>query len=165
MYQLIFVEPWPWWAAGIGIGLVVVALAALANRPLAVTSGVGNAVARVSRLPYFGRTEYRAENRWRLEFVLGIVGGAAIAALLAGRLGGEAMGSVAFQLGRPSQAVLLLAGGTLMGFGARLAGGCTSGHAIQGTALLQPASMVSTAFFMGLGALTVAALYAVGGLS
>lgn len=46
--------------------------------------------------------------------------------------------------------LLLLAGGFLVGFGARYAGGCTSGHGISGISNLQKASLVSTiGFFIG----------------
>ncbi|WP_010523228.1 YeeE/YedE family protein [Aquimarina agarivorans] len=48
-----------------------------------------------------------------------------------------------------SLAVLLL-GGLLVGFGARYAGGCTSGHAISGLSNLQLASLIAVAgFFVG----------------
>jgi hypothetical protein len=44
----------------------------------------------------------------------------------------------------------VVVGGFLVGFGARYAGGCTSGHAITGLATLQPASMLAVAgFFAG----------------
>ena len=42
---------------------------------------------------------------------------------------------------------LLLIGGFLVGFGARYAGGCTSGHAITGIANLNWPSLVATVFF------------------
>jgi uncharacterized membrane protein YedE/YeeE len=46
--------------------------------------------------------------------------------------------------------VLLLGGGFLVGFGARWAGGCTSGHAIAGLADLQLPSLVAViGFFVG----------------
>jgi uncharacterized membrane protein YedE/YeeE len=41
----------------------------------------------------------------------------------------------------------LLGGGLLVGFGTALAGGCTSGHGLCGTARLQPGSLVATAAF------------------
>ena len=45
---------------------------------------------------------------------------------------------------------LLLGGGLLVGFGARWAGGCTSGHAISGLANLQLPSLVAViGFFAG----------------
>jgi uncharacterized membrane protein YedE/YeeE len=45
--------------------------------------------------------------------------------------------------------LLLGAGGFLVGFGTRMAGGCTSGHGINGCARLQPGSLVGTASFFG----------------
>ena len=50
---------------------------------------------------------------------------------------------------------LLIAAGLLVGFGTRLAKGCTSGHGVCGVARLSPRSLIATATFMGSGALTV----------
>jgi len=45
---------------------------------------------------------------------------------------------------------ILIAGGFMVGFGARYAGGCTSGHAISGISDLQPASLLAVVgFFIG----------------
>ncbi len=46
---------------------------------------------------------------------------------------------------------VLFAGGLLVGFGTRMAGGCTSGHGLCGVSRLQPGSLVSTACFFGCG--------------
>ncbi|MCA9200871.1 MAG: YeeE/YedE family protein, partial [Planctomycetales bacterium] len=47
-------------------------------------------------------------------------------------------------------AVKLLVGGFLIGFGARYAGGCTSGHSITGIANLNMPSLIATiCFFAG----------------
>ncbi|MFP9100787.1 YeeE/YedE family protein [Flavobacterium sp. RHBU_24] len=46
--------------------------------------------------------------------------------------------------------LILLAGGFLVGFGARYAGGCTSGHAISGLSNLQLPSLIAVVgFFIG----------------
>lgn len=45
--------------------------------------------------------------------------------------------------------ILLLASGVLIGYGAKLAGGCTSGNGLSGTAALSPASLAATATFFG----------------
>ena len=37
----------------------------------------------------------------------------------------------------------------LIGFGAKIAGGCTSGNGLSGNAMLSPASLVATATFFG----------------
>lgn len=44
---------------------------------------------------------------------------------------------------------LLFAGGVLVGFGTRLAGGCSSGHGLNGCGRLSPVSLVATATFFG----------------
>ncbi|MCL6738523.1 YeeE/YedE family protein [Streptomyces neyagawaensis] len=44
---------------------------------------------------------------------------------------------------------LLFAGGVLVGFGTRLAGGCVSGHGLNGCGRLSPVSLVATATFFG----------------
>ena len=46
--------------------------------------------------------------------------------------------------------LILLIGGILVGFGARYAGGCTSGHAISGLSSLQLPSLIAViGFFIG----------------
>lgn len=46
--------------------------------------------------------------------------------------------------------IILLVGGILIGFGARYAGGCTSGHAISGLSNLQLPSLIAViGFFIG----------------
>lgn len=50
--------------------------------------------------------------------------------------------------------VLLLTGGFLVGFGTRMAGGCTSGHGLSGCSRLQPGSLVGTAAFFGTAVVT-----------
>ena len=46
--------------------------------------------------------------------------------------------------------------GFLVGFGARLGGGCTSGHGVCGMARLSKRSIVATMIFMGTAVVTVA---------
>lgn len=50
----------------------------------------------------------------------------------------------------PKSIIILLIGGFLVGFGARYAGGCTSGHAISGLSNLQLPSLIAViGFFIG----------------
>lgn len=51
----------------------------------------------------------------------------------------------------PLALVPLFFGGTLVGFGTRMAGGCTSGHGLVGVSRLQPPSLIATACFFGAG--------------
>lgn len=50
---------------------------------------------------------------------------------------------------RAGMVVLLFLGGVLVGFGTRMAGGCSSGHGLTGCSRLQPISIVATAVFFG----------------
>ena len=84
--------------------------------------------------------------RWRVFLVAGmILGGLAVAGLLPG--------SLASTVHQPTAAII--AGGLLVGFGTRLANGCTSGHGICGIARLSTRSITATIVFMATGALTV----------
>ncbi|MBI4821801.1 MAG: YeeE/YedE family protein [Deltaproteobacteria bacterium] len=47
----------------------------------------------------------------------------------------------------------LLVGGIFVGFGTRLAGGCTSGHGLSGVPRMQVGSLIATASYFGAGAL------------
>jgi uncharacterized membrane protein YedE/YeeE len=53
--------------------------------------------------------------------------------------------------------LVALAGGILLGFGSRWAGGCTSGHGINGSIQLSIASMITAACFFA-GGIAVAML-------
>jgi hypothetical protein len=87
-----------------------------------------------------------------LTFLVALAGGGILAALARGDLGlavtmGDAHEAL-FGHGVPAW-LALLGGGTLAGFGTRMAGGCTMGHGLSGNAALQPGSFVATAAFFG----------------
>jgi uncharacterized protein len=63
-------------------------------------------------------------------------------------------GAVPIVASAPSLA--LVAGGLLIGLGARLANGCTSGHGVCGVGRFSTRSLVATATFCTTGALTLA---------
>ena len=87
----------------------------------------------------------RDEISWRTLFLLGmLVGGVVLLFVAPG-----ALGTV-----ERSLPVLALAG-LLVGYGARLGGGCTSGHGVCGNSRLSPRSLVATGVFMTTGAIVV----------
>jgi hypothetical protein len=91
---------------------------------------------------------------WEFAFVLAIVGGAFIGALSGGEITGRwlpPMWEARFGEGTIGlRAVVAIVGGVLMAFGARLAGGCTSGHGISGALQLSVGSWVALiCFFIG----------------
>jgi len=54
-----------------------------------------------------------------------------------------------------SSLILLIIGGSLVGFGTRLSSGCTSGHGISGISRFSLRSIIATITFMIVGVLTV----------
>ncbi len=66
----------------------------------------------------------------------------------------------------PGSWPLIIVAGLLVGFGARLGGGCTSGHGVCGLARFSLRSLVATASFMVAAAIIVALLrHAIGGVT
>ena len=54
-----------------------------------------------------------------------------------------------------SSLILLIIGGSLVGFGTRLSSGCTSGHGISGISRFSLRSIIATITFMIVGIITV----------
>ena len=81
---------------------------------------------------------------------------------LSGLLAGGLVLALAFPSALPSAPVAstptLALAGLLVGYGARLGSGCTSGHGVCGLARLSPRSWVATATFIGAGMVTVTLL-------
>ncbi len=146
-YQAIFVARWTWWIGGAALALVVLGLLLVENKQLGVSTGCSE----LCELPR--RPELRQS--WRPRFLLGIVLGGALSALFARRTPTLGMGSLdALVASPPLELGLLFGAGILIGLGSRLAGGCTSGHGIVGTALGARSSWLATTLFMASGFLT-----------
>lgn len=96
-------------------------------------------------------------------FLSSLVLGGLVSALLAGSLelslepSGEIFASL-FAQTPWSGALVLLAGGILVGAGTRMAAGCTSGHGLCGVSRLQPGSLLATVAFFGAAVATAFAL-------
>jgi uncharacterized protein len=149
--------------AGMGIGLVLLAAYASAGRGLGASGAFATVVAtgmavvegsaRVSSspatAPYLTNGLTSPLHDWLVLELLGVVAGGFASAWLAGRT------KLAIErgVGISSRARLMaaVAGGVLMGFGAKLARGCTSGQALSGGALLATGSwiFIATCFATG----------------
>lgn len=164
-------QPWPWYVAGPLIGLTVPALLIIGNKSFGISSSLRHICASCipANIPFF---QYNwKEEVWNLVFVFGIFLGGAIAInlmsnphpvevnpKLAAELAGY--GIINFNSLVPEDIInwqslftlkgflIMVAGGFLVGFGTRYAGGCTSGHAIMGLSNLQLPSLIATISFM-----------------
>lgn len=147
---------WPAWLAGMSIGLFVVFQYWLTGKPLGCSSAYGHACGLTTGVDFYRTGSFGRENHWRLWFLLGTP--------LGGLIGTWGMDpgtwETTLDMGATYQALLpdslvgqglvLLLGGAFIGIGARMAGGCTSGHTIVGVPLGAPASLAASAgFFIG----------------
>jgi uncharacterized membrane protein YedE/YeeE len=166
-------EPWPWYTSGAAIALVMWIMLYFGKnfgfsnnlRTLCTMCGADKFA------PFF-QFDWQTQS-WNLMFLIGTgVGGWIAATYLSApdytvlisdatisdlsELGFSTDGFVpASQFGWEAMhewknLAILIAGGLMVGFGARWAGGCTSGHAISGLSDLQPASLLAVVgFFIG----------------
>lgn len=170
--------PWPWYIAGPAIGLMVPLLLILGGKMFGISSSLRHVCA--ATLPgdtSYLRYDWKSTGTWNLLFALGIIGGGALAgtvfrnpepiALAQSAIDtfqGMGLDTDAFMvpaalfsweaLGNWRALAVLIGGGFLVGFGARWADGCTSGHAISGLATLQPASLIAVVGFFAGGLLS-----------
>jgi uncharacterized protein len=170
--------PWPWYVAGPLIGLIVPVLLVAGGKVFGISANLRHMCAATPApaplKPSFLRYDWRRSGAWNLVFALGVgVGGFLAVSLLgmpdAGQSISEATRADLMALGiqdfsglvpselfswdwllSPTGLAVVVVGGFLVGFGARYAGGCTSGHAISGLADLQLPSLVAVlGFFAG----------------
>lgn len=167
-------QPWPWYVAGPLLGLTVTLLLLVGSKAFGVSSSLQHACAAVvpGRSAYL-KYDWRKKGTWNLVFVVGTLLGGVVAGqfLSTGEPVAvseatvsdlEALG-VAIEpglvptsiysleaVGTPAGLVVMVLGGFLVGFGARYANGCTSGHGVTGLANFKLSSLVAViGFFVG----------------
>ncbi len=151
---------WSPYLVGAGIGVLSWLTFYFSDKPIgassfyATVSGMlGKAVApkHTEQLDYFKNNPPKLN--WEFAFVLAAIAGAAVAALTGGDFVNEwvpEMWRARFGDSLALRGAFAFGGGVLMAFGARLAGGCTSGHGISGTLQLNVASWIAViCFFIG----------------
>jgi uncharacterized membrane protein YedE/YeeE len=171
MLELLFAPRWSPYLAGAGIGVLMILAFLLSNRPIGCSTAYLKARGMIGRLwarEQIGRHEYYRKFTpavdWQFMIVPGIVIGSFVAAWISGAFAIEVIPPFwAEQFGDsvPLRWAVGLAGGILLGFGSRWAGGCTSGHGIGGNIQLSIASMLASAGFFAGGILVALALFGI----
>jgi uncharacterized membrane protein YedE/YeeE len=134
-----------WYVLGPLIGLVVLGLLVAINERFGVLGGYSNVVERVTRRsPVLG---------WKGWLLVGVLGGSLVFTLLAGPGAipdgyGWLTRTFSGSAGGVAVGGLLLVAGALIGFGAKTAGGCTSGNGLGGCSAASASSFAATATFM-----------------
>lgn len=151
---------WSPYAVGIGIGILSWFSFLISRKPIACsttfakTSGIIEKLFRGEKVglkPYYQRIGLVVDWQWML--VVGIIIGSLLSALLSGDFQWQWVPSTwaaAFGGDPLLRIIVALVGGVCIGFGARWANGCTSGHGISGTLQLTVSSWISAiCFFVG----------------
>ena len=130
---------------GLCIGAGVALLFVLTGLVGGMSSVFSSTWSWVVQRPFFQQPRFVDSRRWRVVYALGVLLGAFVWWLAFG--GGQAQ-TTTVPVG------LLLVGGFLVGYGARLANGCTSGHGICGLGSLQLPSLLAVLTFMATAFIT-----------
>lgn len=154
--------PLHWALAGLGIAGVTLALLFVGNKRFGVSSGLEDVCSLVVRVPYFQRSAVTSGRGWRLPLLLGLLLGGVLSAVAGGGWAPTwdlGVFDRAIGLGPAGKLVWMFAAGLCIGFGTRLAGGCTSGHGIFGLANFEMPSLITTISFMLAGIITTHIVY------
>lgn len=171
MLELLTQTRWSPYVVGIGIGILSWLTFLISKRPIACSTTFAKLSGMIERLfrgdqveqkPYYQKV--RLVVGWQMMLVLGVVIGSFLSALLSGDLRWQwvpPLWAAAFGSAPLLRVGVALLGGVIIGFGARWAGGCTSGHGISGTLQLAVSSWISAVcFFIG-GILTAHLIFRV----
>jgi hypothetical protein len=169
--EWLMMDRWSPYVVGLGIGILSWLAFVLSNKPIGCSTAFARTAGMIEKLFKGDKTREKAyykafapEVDWEWMLVVGIIAGAFVSAQLSGTFGGqwvptrwaEAFGSAAL----PRVLVALL-GGVLMGFGARWANGCTSGHGISGSLQLAVSGWIAAVCFFVGGIATAMLIYRV----
>ncbi len=142
---------------GAMIGLLSMATFYFSNQPLSVSTAyarlagmIGNLFSRghTENLKFFQDTKPKVE--WGVMLVFGMLLGGFIAAVTGGEIAAEWVPALWEHRFGPDVAPRLgmaFVGGAIVAYGARLAGGCTSGHGISGALQLSVSSWIALPCF------------------
>jgi len=160
MLQFLTEVRWSPYIVGAAIGVLSWLSFLILKNPIscstsfARTSGMLEKLVRgtkVDQKPYYQK--FKLEIDWQWMLVVGIVIGSLLSALLSGDFEWQwvpTMWAAAFGNSPLVRLVAAVIGGAVLGFGARWANGCTSGHGISGTLQLAISSWISAiCFFIG----------------
>lgn len=165
----LYESTWSPFAVGIGIGILIWCSFILSNRPIGCSTAYTHMSGMIEKLVRGKKVEqkkyyqiYEPKIDWEVMLISGIILGAFSSSLLSDTFELEtipALWKTAFGSNIIVRFSGAICGGFLIGFGARMAGGCTSGHGISGTLQLAVSSWLAFICFFGGGFITAIFLY------
>ena len=85
--RYLFVELWPWWLGGIGVGLLVPLMYYFLNTALGVSTGYGNFLKLIlpkTKLRWLNSDTFKSIFNWRFIFIIGMIIGGFLSARTSG---------------------------------------------------------------------------------
>ena len=152
---------WSPYAAGIGIGVLSWLSFLISGKPIATSTSFAQTGGMIERMITGEKASQRAYYKkiklkinWQWMLVIGVIIGSFLSAIISGDFKTgvwvPSLWKSAFGDNALLRVLVAVAGGIILGFGARFAGGCTSGHGISGTLQLAVSSWISAiCFFIG----------------
>ncbi len=160
--------PWSPYLAGIAAGVLLALSVLVSGKYFGTSAAFVRLTAMILKVVnpdqldkiYF--LKHPPEVDWKFMFVFGMFAGALVSALMSGvfeiRIS-PPLWEERLSLGNTARMVVAFVGGILVMVGARLAGGCPSGHGLSGISTLSAGSFLTMAGFMGGGILAAGILY------
>ena len=161
MIEWLIAASWSPYLVGAGIGVLIWTVFLLSDRHLGCSTAysrtagmIESAISRqkTESMPYYRKIPPTIDWQWML--VVGTIIGSALSAYLSGSWRVSMIPPLfeqSFGTDELLRQATALAGGVLMGLGARWADGCTSGHGISGTLQLSLASWIAVICFFAAG--------------
>lgn len=158
------ISVWAGWLGGFALGLFVILHLWLLGRPAGCSTGYGNLCGLASKPNgFYNQGEFKDRHNGKLWFLIGIPFGGLISALTSVDAWHWSFEMGMYDAVLPQsdigKAIWLLIGGILLGFGARMAGACTTGHALVGGSMLNPPSLIAGAVFFATALVTTQILF------
>jgi uncharacterized protein len=160
---------WSPYLVGTLIGLLSMATFYFSNKPLSVSTAYARLAGLIGNLFSKGHTESlklyqdkKPKIDWGVMLVFGMLLGAYIAAVTGGEVTAAwvpALWEGRFGPGVALRLGMAFVGGALLAYGARLAGGCTSGHGISGALQLSVSSWIALVCFFAAAVATAHLMY------
>ena len=155
---------WAGWLGGLALGLFVILHLWLVGRPAGCSTGYGNLCGMLSKkLKFYHEGDFKDRFNGKLWFLLGIPIGGLLSALSSADAWHLSFDMGMYETVLPesdfAKAIWLLIGGCFLGFGARLAGACATGHVLGGGALLNPPSLIAAVIFFASAMATTQLLF------
>lgn len=155
---------WSPYLVGFLIGLLVMGTIYFSNKPLGVSTSfarIAGLIGNIFSKQYTESLKFYQDKKPKIDWEVMLMFGTIIGAFIAAYTGGEITGrwlppmwEERFGSGLELRVFAAFIGGAIMAYGARLAGGCTSGHGISGTLQLSVGSWIALIFFFIGGAIT-----------